>query len=133
MEARSSSEHSRVFRYVLPACAALILLGGCSQSRITMSRHEASPSRAMPDIDSALGASDSLGSQIFAEVRPRLSQADMVYRMAAADDPDLQMQSFFSPDVRMARAPKQVIVTGEGLSPALETATAKTPIADDIE
>ena len=87
----------------------------------------------MPDIDAALGASDSLGSQIFAEVRPRLSQADMVYRMAAADDPDLQMQSFYSPDVRMARAPKQVIISGEGLAPALATATAESEIAEDIE
>ena len=138
MESGTSTQRSKLFRYVVPAMAALLLLGGCSQNRatvsvnrhasLTMSRHDpTAPSRAMPDFDSALGASDSLGSQIFAEVRPRLTQAQMVYRMAAADDPNLQMQSFYSPEVRVARVPKQIIVSGRGGAPLLDTAAPPLP------
>jgi len=124
----------KVYRYWVPACVALILIGGCSQSRATLSRQDASTSsRAMPDIDSALGATDSLGSHIFSEVRPRLSQAEMVYRMASADDPNLQRQSFYSPDVRLTLVPRQVIVSGEGVETVLETATSETAMADRLE
>lgn len=134
MKDRTSMNRWKAYRYWVPACVALILIGGCSQSRVTLSRHEASiPSRAMPDIDSALGATDSLGSHIFSEVRPRLSQAEMVYRMATADDPNLKMQSFYSPDVRLTLIPRQVIISGEGVKPAFETATSETAMADRLE
>ena len=132
MKARKVNPSSTTFRYVLPALATLLLLGGCSQSRITAARHVAVPSHAMPDVDSALSASDSLGSEIFANVQPELSQAEMVLSMATTENPDLKLHSFYPPEVRMARVPTQVIVSGEALPLALETTTSETEIADGI-
>ena len=59
--------------------------------------------------------------------RPQLSQAELVYTMAAADDATLKVERLFSNEVQLAAAPKQVIVSGED---QLEHVTASADEAD---
>jgi len=114
---------STKFRPLLLAVAvAVVLIAGCARTSSIATHIKSKGTPALADARSSLSASDGLGAAIFEQSDTRVAQADLVYKMAQADEEALQVDNLglFVSESRLAQRSTQVIVSGETLQPQPE-------------
>jgi hypothetical protein len=113
------------FALTVLGLTSVAVAGGCSSSGKTawQAHNEPDAEAVVVYATEGLGASDALGYALFVENTDyRVASASMVFSMAAADEPNLNMDRLAVDSNFVPTTQRQVIVSGEGVIPQPTTA-----------
>ena len=98
----------------LSAVMGVMLVGGCSQQKVRMGYAQVDRVEGAILVfnEAGMGASDALGHSLYIEDGFRFAGAEMVYEMAAAEDPTFQYDVMLG-TLGPVAGPEQAVVSGE--------------------